>query len=79
MIFLTLQIEGLKDILKHPTQRFYPVISLPFRVASQLLFAKKYVHSFFDQCVILCEMGLVTFGKDVMKEKEQVNARMSRV
>ena len=69
----TLQIDGLAEILSHPAQRFYPVISLPFKIAQQLLYAKKYIHSFYDQCVLLCEMGLLTFGKDTMKEKEQVH------
>ena len=70
--FCCLQIPGLLEILSHPIQKFYPVKSLPFNISQQLLFARRYVHAFHDICVCLCEMGLLTFGPDSMKQKELV-------
>lgn len=71
-IIIYLQIEGLEELLKHPLKRFYPVISLPFKLTQQLLHSKKYVYSISTMCAQLAEMGLLSFGREMVKEKDQV-------
>ncbi|KAL3851900.1 hypothetical protein ACJMK2_015596, partial [Sinanodonta woodiana] len=65
-------IEGLLEMLAHPLVKYYPIMSLPFKIAQQLLHAKKYIYSFFEICVYMCEMGLLSFGPQLSKEKDKV-------
>ncbi|KAL4226792.1 General transcription factor 3C polypeptide 1 [Mactra antiquata] len=65
------QIEGLQDILNHPVKRYYPIMSLPFKLTQQLLHAKKYIQTFLHVCAYLAEMGLLSYGREMLKEKEQ--------
>lgn len=71
IINVTYDIAGLEETLKHPKKRLFPVIHLPFKLTQQLLHSKKYVHNFFELCAYLAEMGLLSFGREVLKEKEQ--------
>lgn len=64
------------EILSHPKKRFYPVINLPFKLTQQLLHSKKYVQAFLHLCGYLAEMGLLSYGREVLKEKEQVCVKL---
>ncbi|XP_060566470.1 general transcription factor 3C polypeptide 1-like [Ruditapes philippinarum] len=72
MVNVCYKIEGLEDVLEHPQKRFYPVINLPFSLTQQLLHSKKYVQSFSTLCYYMAEMGLLSFGREVLKEKDQM-------
>ncbi|KAK3581289.1 hypothetical protein CHS0354_033022 [Potamilus streckersoni] len=65
-------IEGLLEMLAHPLVKYYPIMNLPFKLTQQLLHAKKYIYSFFEICVYMCEMGLLSFGPQLSKEKDKV-------
>lgn len=72
-VSLFVQIPGLMEVLDHPIKRYFPVIHLPFEISQQLLHSKKYVQSFMECCALLAEMGLLSFGREVLKDKEQVS------
>lgn len=60
-----------------PEKRFYPIVSLPTPITQQLLYARKYIFSFFNDCVVLCNMGLLSIGPQIMKEKDKVESLTS--
>jgi hypothetical protein len=62
----------LKELLEDPDRSLYPVISLPKSMTQQLLYARKYIFSFHANCMVLCNMGLITIGPQIMKEKDKV-------
>ncbi|XP_052781607.1 general transcription factor 3C polypeptide 1-like isoform X3 [Mya arenaria] len=64
-------IEGLLEILEHPERRLYPVMNLPFHIAQQLLHSRKYIQCFLDTCAYMAEMGILTFGREVFKDKDE--------
>ena len=53
--------------------KFYPVNCLPFRLIQQLLNARRYIYSFYDACVLLCQMGLLSFGPQHGMEKDKAS------
>ncbi|KAJ8301386.1 hypothetical protein KUTeg_020373, partial [Tegillarca granosa] len=79
VIRITYQIEGLKDALKNPSLGLYPVCYLPFKLTQQLMFARKYIYSVAECCQRLCMMGLLSFGHQVIKEKDQVFVYLHKI
>lgn len=72
VIYIPYRIRGLRELLDDPEKRFYPIVSLPTPITQQLLYARKYIFSFFNDCVVLCNMGLLSIGPQIMKEKDKV-------
>ena len=60
-------------------KRYYPIVSLPTSITQQLLYARKYIFSFFSDCVVLCNMGLLSIGPQILKEKDKVRAHQGKV
>ncbi|XP_062576094.1 general transcription factor 3C polypeptide 1-like, partial [Saccostrea cucullata] len=72
ILYIPYRIRGLKELLDDPEKCFYPVISLPTPLTQQLLYARKYIFSFYANCVNLNNMGLVTMGPQILKEKDKI-------
>uniref|UniRef100_K1QQ60 General transcription factor 3C polypeptide 1 n=1 Tax=Magallana gigas TaxID=29159 RepID=K1QQ60_MAGGI len=72
VIYIPYRVRGLRELLDDPEKRFYPIVSLPTPITQQLLYARKYIFSFFNDCVVLCNMGLLSIGPQIMKEKDKV-------
>ncbi|XP_014767991.1 general transcription factor 3C polypeptide 1 [Octopus bimaculoides] len=72
IVSLPYKINGLKEFLADPVKRYYPITYLPFKLTQQLLYARRYIFTFYEVCTLLCQMGLLSFGDQVLKEKDQV-------
>lgn len=59
-------------MLEDPEKQFYPIMAIPFRISQQLMYARKYVFAFHAILVQLCNIGLLSFGHQQLKEKDQV-------
>ncbi|KAK3101690.1 hypothetical protein FSP39_005512 [Pinctada imbricata] len=66
------RIPGLRELLNDPIKSLYPVICLPKELTHYLLYARKYIYSFHENCINLCNMGLISFGPQLLKEKDKV-------
>lgn len=65
-------IPELIDYLNHPIRKHYLVKNLPSHIRNVLLSARKYIHKIHESVTRLCYMGLIQFGPQKLKEKDQV-------
>ncbi|XP_064607189.1 general transcription factor 3C polypeptide 1-like [Liolophura sinensis] len=72
------KISGLMEMLEDPEKQFYPIMAIPFRISQQLMYARKYVFAFHAILVQLCHIGLLSFGHQQLKEKDQVFVYLHR-
>ncbi|CAN7999354.1 unnamed protein product [Ixodes hexagonus] len=66
------KIEGLDEYLQHSVRRHYLIRSLPAKLRNALLFARRYIYSIHETIKRLSFVGLLTFGPQRLKEKDQV-------
>ncbi|CAL1532965.1 unnamed protein product, partial [Lymnaea stagnalis] len=65
------EVPGLREILDHPYKKFYPIDVLPSDILSQLLLKRQYLTRVKDVLMLMCQMGLLTFGpKTSQRERE---------
>ncbi|XP_059150463.1 general transcription factor 3C polypeptide 1-like isoform X2 [Physella acuta] len=62
LINLQWEIPGLKEILNHVDEKFYPIDALPGTILSQILTKRQYLAKLNENLIVLCQMGLLTFG-----------------
>jgi general transcription factor 3C polypeptide 1 len=65
-------IPDLEQYLMHPVRRHYLVRHLPSRLRNTLIIARRYIFSIHEVMQRLCYVGLVQFGPQRLKEKDQV-------
>lgn len=66
------KIEGLDEYLQHSVKCHYLIRSLPVKLRNALLFARRYIYSIHETIKRLSFVGLLTFGPQRLKEKDQV-------
>ncbi|XP_002414457.3 general transcription factor 3C polypeptide 1 [Ixodes scapularis] len=66
------KIEGLDEYLQHNVRCHYLIRSLPVKLRNALLFARRYIYSIHETIKRLSFVGLLTFGPQRLKEKDQV-------
>lgn len=66
------KIEGLEEYLNDEVKRHYLIRFLPVRMRNALLFARRYIYSIHDTMKRLTFFGMLTFGPQRLKEKDQV-------
>ncbi|XP_075554996.1 general transcription factor 3C polypeptide 1 [Dermacentor variabilis] len=66
------KIEGLEEYLHDKIKCHYLIRSLPVKLRNALLFARRYIYSIHETVKRLAFVGMVTFGPQRLKEKDQV-------
>lgn len=66
------KIEGLDEYLQDDVKCHYLIRSLPVKLRNALLFARRYIYSIHETIKRLSFVGLLTFGPQRLKEKDQV-------
>lgn len=66
------KIEGLEEYLHDKVKCHYLVRSLPVKLRNALLFARRYIYSIHETMKRLAYVGMITFGPQRLKEKDQV-------
>ncbi|PSN39178.1 hypothetical protein C0J52_14051 [Blattella germanica] len=69
---VTFVIPDLEEYLNHPIRKNYLVKHLPTRLRNSLIVARRYIFSIHEVMQRLCYIGLIQFGPQRLKEKDQV-------
>ena len=69
--------HGLEELLAHPVKRHYLIRHIPADIRSRLLFDRKYIFSVHELACRLCYIGVLQFGPQKLKEKDQVSQFLS--
>ncbi|CAK9821586.1 General transcription factor 3C polypeptide 1 [Anthophora retusa] len=64
--------------VNHPIRKHYLVKDLPVDIRNSLLYARKYIFNIHETMTRLCYIGLVQFGPQRLKEKDQVFIYVNR-
>jgi general transcription factor 3C polypeptide 1 len=65
-------IPGLDAYMSHPIKQHYLLGNLPRAIRSNLLAKRKFLFTLYETAQRLCFMGLLQFGPQRLKEKDQV-------
>ncbi|XP_012253071.2 general transcription factor 3C polypeptide 1 isoform X2 [Athalia rosae] len=65
-------IPELMNYLNHPIKKHFLVKNLPSHIRNTLLIARKYIYTIHESVTRLCYLGLIQFGPQKLKEKDQV-------
>ncbi|KAK0180773.1 hypothetical protein PV327_003123 [Microctonus hyperodae] len=71
-------IPDLNYYIKHPIRQHYLVKDLPTPLRNALLMKRRYIYSIHDIITRLCFIGLIQFGPQKLKEKDQVFIYLNR-
>ncbi|KAL0120525.1 hypothetical protein PUN28_008329 [Cardiocondyla obscurior] len=74
----TFIIPELEHYLNHPIRKHYLVKNLPVTIRNTLLYARKYIYNIHDTITRLGYIGLVQFGPQRLKDKDQVFIYVNR-
>eukprot|EP00095_Tigriopus_kingsejongensis_P011852 maker-scaffold493_size155937-snap-gene-0.21 protein:Tk11852 transcript:maker-scaffold493_size155937-snap-gene-0.21-mRNA-1 annotation:"general transcription factor 3c polypeptide 1" len=72
LVNITTFIEGLSELLEHPIRRHFPVRYLSTPMRNKLLARRKYIFTVHEVATRLCYIGVLQFGPQKLKEKDQV-------
>lgn len=76
--FVSFAIPELYEYINHPIRKHYLVRDLPNDIRNSLLYARKYIFNIHETVTRLCYIGLVQFGPQRLKEKDQVFIYVNR-
>ncbi|KAJ9600248.1 hypothetical protein L9F63_009473, partial [Diploptera punctata] len=71
-------LPDLEEYLSHPIRKFYLVKHLPTHLRNALTIARRYIFSIHEVMQRLCYVGLIQFGPQRLKEKDQVFVYLNR-
>ncbi|KAF2899021.1 hypothetical protein ILUMI_07153, partial [Ignelater luminosus] len=71
-------IPELPDYLVHPIKQFYLVKHLPLDIRNGLLLQRKYIFSIHESLQRLCYIGILQFGPQKLREKDQLFVYLNR-
>ncbi|XP_033321902.2 general transcription factor 3C polypeptide 1 [Megalopta genalis] len=71
-------IPDLDSYIHHPIRKHYLVRELPPEIRNPLLHGRKYIFNIHETMTRLCYIGLVQFGPQKLKEKDQVFIYINR-
>ncbi|XP_076652647.1 general transcription factor 3C polypeptide 1 [Halictus rubicundus] len=76
--YISYVIPELDDYINHPIRKHYLVRELPLEIRNTLLYERKYIFNIHETVTRLCYIGLVQFGPQKLKEKDQVFLYVNR-
>lgn len=78
LVNITMEVPGLQDYLTHPVRRNYLIRNLPHVMRSKILYQRKYIFSIHEVSTRLAYIGVLQFGPQKLKEKDQVFLFLNR-
>lgn len=72
------EVPGLQELLENPIKRHIPMKDVPAAILNLLFIKRKYMFSIHEIVTRLCYLGLVQFGAQVLKEKDQIFIYLNR-
>ena len=78
LVNITMDVPGLQDYLTHPVRRNYLIRSLPHTMRNKMLYQRKYIFAVHEVATRLAYIGVLQFGPQKLKEKDQVFIFLNR-
>ncbi|XP_046395465.1 general transcription factor 3C polypeptide 1 isoform X2 [Ischnura elegans] len=75
---VTCEVPGLEEYLNHPIRQHYLLRSLPAKMKKYLMFGRRYIFNIHEIVCRLCFIGLLQFGPQRLKDKDQVFIYLNR-
>lgn len=72
------EVPGLQELLDHPIKQHILMKDVPGTILNLLFIKRKYMFSIHEIVTRLCYLGLVQFGAQVLKEKDQIFIYLNR-
>ncbi|XP_008211506.1 general transcription factor 3C polypeptide 1 [Nasonia vitripennis] len=72
------EVPGLQELLDHPIKQHILMKDVPAGILNLLFIKRKYMFSIHEIVTRLCYLGLVQFGAQVLKEKDQIFIYLNR-
>lgn len=72
------EVPGLQEYLDHPVKQHFLMRDIPSPIRNLLFLRRKYMFSVHELVTRLCFVGLVQFGPQMLKEKDQVFIYLNR-
>ncbi|XP_058798386.1 general transcription factor 3C polypeptide 1 [Phymastichus coffea] len=72
------EVLGLQEYLNHPVKKHFLMRDIPSAIRNLLFLRRKYMFSVHELVTRLCFLGLVQFGPQMLKEKDQVFIYLNR-
>ncbi|XP_012153954.1 general transcription factor 3C polypeptide 1 isoform X2 [Megachile rotundata] len=76
--YISYTVPEIEKYINHPIRKHYLVRDLPIDIRNSLLYARKYIFNIHETVTRLCYIGLVQFGPQKLKEKDQVFIYINR-
>ncbi|XP_063221021.1 general transcription factor 3C polypeptide 1 isoform X2 [Bacillus rossius redtenbacheri] len=75
---ITYVVPNMEEYLEHPVRRHYLLKFLPLEMRNVMMVARKYIFSIHEIAQHLCYAGLLQFGPQRLKDKDQVFVYLNR-
>ncbi|KAK3919691.1 General transcription factor 3C polypeptide 1 [Frankliniella fusca] len=72
LVNINYEVAGLEEYLSHPIRKYYLLKHLPPAICYQLTAGRRYIFNCHEVVTRLCYIGLVQFGPQKLKDKDQV-------
>jgi len=72
LVHITMQIQGLQEYLAHPVKKHMLIRNLPSPIRTKLMHQRKYIFTIHEVATRLAFIGIIQFGPQKLKEKDQV-------
>ncbi|KAG1697687.1 60S acidic ribosomal protein P0 [Nymphon striatum] len=72
IVNIPFKIEGFCDVLNNPIKKHYLISDLPIKLRNSILMSRRYIFHITEILSKLSFMGLVSFGPQIHKDKDQV-------
>ncbi|KOX75217.1 General transcription factor 3C polypeptide 1 [Melipona quadrifasciata] len=76
--YISFVIPDMEKYINHPIRKHYLVRDLPVDIRNSLLYLRKYIFHIHETVTRLCYIGLIQFGPQKLKEKDQVFIYVNR-
>ncbi|KAK9307679.1 hypothetical protein QLX08_002085 [Tetragonisca angustula] len=76
--YISFVIPDMDKYINHPIRKHYLVRDLPIDIRNSLLYSRKYIFHIHETVTRLCYIGLIQFGPQKLKEKDQVFIYVNR-
>ncbi len=75
LVNITHEVPGLEQLLNHPVRRHFLLRHLSPDIRSSILAHRKYIFTVHEVATRLAYLGLMQFGPQKLKEKDQVRRK----
>jgi len=72
LVHITFEVPGLQEYLEHPVKQHMLIRNLPSTIRKMIMHQRKYIFTIHEVATRLAYIGVIQFGPQKLKEKDQV-------